>query len=104
MTLPKKLIYDLDYEEVRFQADDGTLLNGWLIPGNPEAPLVLFCMGNAGNMSHRLENLALLHRLGLSVFIFDYRGYGRSEGRTSEEGTYQDARGALDAVRASLAA
>ena len=44
-----------------------------------------------GNVIHRLENLAELYRAGLSVFIFDYRGYGRSSGKPSEEGLYQDA-------------
>ncbi len=46
-------------------------------------------------MSHRIGNLALLQRLGLNVFIFDYRGYGQSAGRPDEQGTYQDIRGAL---------
>ena len=52
-------------------------------------------MGNYGNMSHRLLNLRLLHRLGVSIFIFDYRGYGQSLGHTSEQGTYDDLRGAI---------
>lgn len=85
----------LTYEEVAFQAGDGTQLNGWLLPGQPEAPVILFCMGNAGNISHRLETLQLLHDLGVAVFIFNYRGYGLSEGKTSETGTYQDATGAV---------
>lgn len=85
----------LPYEEVRFSAADGVSLHGWYIPGTPGLPLVLFCHGNAGNISHRLDNLFLFNRLGVSVFIFDYRGYGQSTGETSEEGTYDDARGAL---------
>ena len=52
-------------------------------------------MGNAGNISHRLETLQLLHDLGVAVFIFDYRGYGRSEGKASEAGLYHDAAGAM---------
>jgi len=88
-------LFDLPFEAVEFPATDGTRLEGWLIPGRPGYPLVLFCMGNAGNMSHRLDNLLQLHRLGVSVFIFDYRGYGQSAGRASEEGTYADIRGAL---------
>ncbi|WP_432822889.1 alpha/beta hydrolase [Trichloromonas sp.] len=87
-------LYDLAYEEVHFPAGDGTALHGWYLPGEPGKPLVLFCHGNAGNISHRLDNLRLLHRLGVSVFIFDYRGYGKSAGKASEEGTYSDARGA----------
>lgn len=85
----------LVYEEVVFQSTDGTRLNGWLLPGRPEAPVVLFCMGNAGNISHRLETLQLLHDLGVAVFIFDYRGYGLSEGKTSETGMYDDITSAL---------
>jgi fermentation-respiration switch protein FrsA (DUF1100 family) len=90
----------LRYEEVFFPAADGVRLHGWLVPGLPGRPLVLFCHGNAGNISHRVENLRLFReRLGVSVFIFDYRGYGRSEGHATEEGTYADARGALAWLR-----
>lgn len=53
-----------------------------------------FLHGNAGNISHRLDSLRIFHGLGLDVLILDYRGYGRSEGRPSEEGTYRDARAA----------
>jgi fermentation-respiration switch protein FrsA (DUF1100 family) len=85
----------LAYEEVFFPATDATQLNGWLVPGQPDAPVVLFCMGNAGNISHRLETLQLLHNLGVAVFILNYRGYGLSEGKASEQGTYHDVAGAL---------
>jgi fermentation-respiration switch protein FrsA (DUF1100 family) len=51
---------------------------------------MLWCHGNAGNIIHRLDNLTELHDLGLSVFLFDYRGYGRSAGRPTEAGLYQD--------------
>jgi hypothetical protein len=85
----------LAYEEVHFSAADGVRLHGWHLPGATDRPLVLFCHGNAGNISHRLASLRLLQDLGLAVFIFDYRGYGQSEGTPSEEGTYADARGAL---------
>jgi hypothetical protein len=89
--------FDLPYEEVLFPAADGTLLHGWFVPGASGKPLILFCHGNAGNISHRIENLYLFRReIGVSVFIFDYRGYGKSEGTASEEGTYADARGALE--------
>jgi fermentation-respiration switch protein FrsA (DUF1100 family) len=89
----------LVYEEVHFRAADGLALHGWYLPGEPGRPLILFCHGNAGNISHRIENLRLFRRLGLAVFIFDYRGYGRSAGRASEAGTYSDARGALAWLR-----
>jgi fermentation-respiration switch protein FrsA (DUF1100 family) len=89
----------LAYEEVHFSAADGIPLHGWYLPGDKDKPLVLFAHGNAGNISHRLDNLAVFYRLGLPVFIFDYRGYGRSEGLTTEQGTYQDIRGALAWLR-----
>ena len=88
-------VMQLEFEDVFFAAADGTKLHGWYLPGEAESPLVLFCHGNAGNISHRVDNLHWLHELGLSVFIFDYRGYGQSEGTASEEGTYSDLRGAL---------
>lgn len=85
----------LEYEEVRFPAADGVRLHGWLLPGKEEQPLLLFAHGNAGNISHRIDNLVHFQRLGLTVFIFDYRGYGLSEGQISEQGSYNDMRGAL---------
>lgn len=92
-------VLGLDYEEVSFNATDDTRLSGWLLPGEPEAPVVLFCMGNAGNIADRLETLQLLHGLGVAVFIFNYRGYGLSEGRASEAGLYHDVAGALAFLR-----
>lgn len=86
----------LTYEDVFFTASDGVQIHGWFVPGKPQAPVVLFFHGNAGNISHRVDNLYLFHQnLGVSVFIIDYRGYGHSSGKASEEGTYADARGAL---------
>ena len=89
----------LAYEEVRFSATDGTSLYGWLVPGRNDAPVVLFCMGNAGNISHRLQTLQLLHDLGVAVFIYDYRGYGQSQGTAGETGLYHDAAGAMALLR-----
>ena len=88
----------LDYEDVFFQAKDGTALTGWLIPGAAGSPLVLFCMGNAGNISHRLETIQMLHELGVAVFIFNYRGYGQSEGQPTETGLYLDVNAAMQEV------
>lgn len=84
----------LPLEDVWFQAEDGTRLFGWYVD-NPATPAVMvWCHGNAGNLIHRLHNLAELYRTGWSVFVFDYRGYGKSEGKASEEGLYSDALGA----------
>ena len=86
----------LAYEDVYLSAADGTRIHGWLVPGRSEVTLLWF-HGNAGNISHRLDNIRILHeRLGVGVFIVDYRGYGLSEGRPSEKGIYMDAEAALD--------
>lgn len=85
----------LPFEDVAFAAADGTHLHGWYLPGREDRPLLLFCHGNAGNIADRVALLPFFHALGLPVFLFDYRGYGRSEGLPSEEGSYSDARGAL---------
>ena len=81
----------LPLEDVWFQSADGATLFGWYVKSSGTPAVLLWCHGNAGNIINRLENLAELHRLGLSVFLFDYRGYGRSRGKPSEEGLYQDA-------------
>jgi fermentation-respiration switch protein FrsA (DUF1100 family) len=83
--------FGLKYEDVWFEAADGVKLHGWWVP-KAGAPVLVWFHGNAGNISHRLENLKLLHDLvGVQVFIFDYREYGRSQGRISREGTFLDA-------------
>jgi uncharacterized protein len=84
----------LDYEDVWFNASDEVRLHGWLVPAADSPALMLFCHGNAGNISHRIDNLRRLHDIGLSVFIFDYRGYGQSGGQITEAGFYLDAEAA----------
>ncbi len=89
----------LAYHDATFETTDGVRLHGWFVPGRGSVTL-LWLHGNAGNVSHRLDHLLLLHeRLGVHVFIIDYRGYGRSEGQPSEEGTYRDATAALTYLR-----
>ena len=85
----------LAFEDVFFVASDRVRLHGWFVPGKRDVTWLWF-HGNGGNVSHRLENLRLLHdELGVSIFIFDYRGYGHSQGRPSEQGTYRDAEAAI---------
>ncbi len=84
----------LNFESVSFETTDGVKLSGWFIPGENAKGVILFCHGNAGNISHRLESIQIFHRLGLDIFIFDYRGYGQSEGKPTEQGIYQDAEAA----------
>ncbi len=88
------------FEDVWFEAADGVSLNGWFYPataGSPRANwALLVCHGNAGNISNRLELCAALLETGASILMFDYRGYGESEGRPSEAGTYLDAEAAYE--------
>ena len=81
----------LDFESVDLTTPDGIRLHGWYLPVREARRVVLFCHGNAGNISHRLDSLRIFHDLGLAVLIFDYRGYGDSAGRPTEAGTYADA-------------
>lgn len=87
-------------EEVQFQTGDGVRLHGWFFPADPASPrrhlVILLLHGNAGNISHRLDFYRAWLELEVNVFAFDYRGYGRSEGRPDEEGTYRDAVAAHD--------
>jgi len=88
--------FGLDSQDVALTTSDGLDLHGWHIPSPGAKNLLLFCHGNAGNISHRLDNLARLHQAGVAVFIFDYRGYGLSQGSPSEKGMYLDAEAAWD--------
>lgn len=86
------------FEDVQFVTSDGVKLSAWFFPADTNSPrrqsVFLLCHGNAGNISHRLDHAGALLETGAAAFLFDYRGYGRSEGRPSEEGTYLDAQAA----------
>ena len=85
----------LDHENVTLVAEDGVRLDAVFLPAKDSRVTVLFTHGNAGNLSHRLDRTIFLQaRLGADVLLFDYRGYGRSEGSPDEDGTYRDARAA----------
>lgn len=83
----------LEFEEIFFMTPDDTAIYGWFLPFQGSRKVILFCHGNAGNISHRLDSIRIFHDLGFNVFIFDYRGYGRSPGKPTEEGTYMDVEG-----------
>lgn len=89
------LAYGLDHEPVDIRTEDGESLHAWWVPASVRSPegrgIVLFFHGNAGNISHRLDYLLMFNRLGYATLIVDYRGYGRSSGVPSEQGTYRDA-------------
>lgn len=92
--LPRQI--GLNYEDIFFKTSDNIDINGWFISSPNARYTILFCHGNAGNISHRLEKLKFFHELGCDIFIFDYRGYGRSKGKPSEKGMYLDVQGAYD--------
>jgi fermentation-respiration switch protein FrsA (DUF1100 family) len=86
--------WGLEFEDVSLTTPDGVRLHAWYIPSPGARPVLLFFHGNAGNISHRGDSVAIFHRLALNVLIVDYRGYGRSEGAPSERGLYRDAEAA----------
>ena len=86
----------LAYETVHLTAGDGTRLHGWFVPATAPRGTLLFSHGNAGNIAHRLDSIRQFHSLGLNVLIYDYRGFGESEGKPTEAGTYLDVKAAWD--------
>ena len=89
----------LEFEDVFFSTSDGVKLHGWYVPADSDVTLLWF-HGNAGNLGNRLEHMLLSHViLGVNIFIFDYRGYGLSEGAASESGTYIDGEAAVSYLR-----
>jgi len=86
----------LFYEDIMLKTSDGINISGWYIPAENQRGTILFFHGNGGNISHRIEFIEMFYELNLSTFIIDYRGYGKSEGKPSEEGTYFDAEAAWD--------
>lgn len=85
-------------QDIYFTSEDGLKLHGWFIPAPNAVATLLWFHGNAGNLSHRLDNIQRLAPLNLNIFIFDYRGYGRSEGEPDEQGIYKDSIAAYEAV------
>ena len=83
--------WGFEYEDVALNTVDDVQLHGWYIPNRGSEDVLLFFHGNAGNISHRRESIQVFHRRGLNVLIIDYRGYGQSGGKPSEQGLYQDA-------------
>lgn len=90
--------HGMDYEALTLDTADGERLDAWFVPAlgvrAKTHGVVLFLHGNAGNISQRMDSIAMFHRLGYGVLIFDYRGYGRSSGKPSETGLHRDAEAA----------
>jgi len=81
----------LPFESLKIRTEDGEMLDGWFVPAPAGRGTLLYLHGNGGNIGHRVDIIRTFHSLGFGVLIFDYRGYGRSTGKPSEEGTYRDA-------------
>lgn len=84
----------LGFDQLTLNTADGETLDAWHVPatrGTLARGLAIILHGNAGNIGHRLDYLRMFHDLGFASLIIDYRGYGRSSGRASEEGSYMDA-------------
>ena len=89
----------LSSSELEIETDDGERLHGWWVQAEGRSRgHILHCHGNGGNVGDRVLNAELLCARGFDVLLFDYRGYGRSTGRPSEQGTYLDARAARAAL------
>lgn len=89
----------LAYEDIYFETSDNIKLHGWLIPAENAKLSLIFCHGNAGNISNRLDKILFFNKLGLNLFIFDYRGYGLSNGTPSEVGLYRDSEAAYNFLK-----
>ena len=92
----KEVIYNpgdigLTYEKVVLNTEDDLKLSAWYIPADGAKTTVLLCHGNGGNIAHRLDTINIFNELGMNCLVFDYRGYGNSQGKPSEQGTYMDA-------------
>lgn len=103
---PDRVVYDtpashgLKYEPVSFPSRDGTRLSGWFVPavGRARGTVVHF-HGNAQNMTSHFAFVSWLPQAGFNLFVFDYRGYGLSEGRPGKGGLQLDSCAALEYVR-----
>lgn len=95
--------FGLTYRPVAFRAGDGATLHGWLLPEEGARLALVRFNGNGGTMADRLSWVQLLRRrLGIpaTILLFDYRGYGQSERKPSEEGLYRDGAAAVAALGA----
>jgi fermentation-respiration switch protein FrsA (DUF1100 family) len=92
--------FDLLHEEVDFRSRDGTLLTGWFLPARaPVRGTIIHFHGNAANISNHLFAVRWLPHAGYSVFLFDYRGYGASDGSPFREGAVEDGAAAIKYLR-----
>ncbi len=93
-----ELAEELGAEDVELEAGDGVKLHGWFVATAARPALVstVFLHGNAGNITHRAASIQAVTQAGSNLLMIDYRGYGKSGGKPSEEGLYLDAVAAYD--------
>ncbi len=95
--------HGIDYEDIHFESADGTKLHGWFIkatyPEDQTKGTIIHFHGNAQNMTSHFEYVIWLVPAGYNLFVFDYRGYGQSEGTVSRAGIHQDSVAALRTIR-----
>ena len=91
----------LAFDDLYLKTADGFLINAWFVKASDKAATILVAHGNEGNMDDgdRLEQIKFFHDFGLNVLIFDYRGYGRSQGHPTEQVVYLDAQAAYDYLK-----
>ena len=95
----RDVLYDpsdinLAFEKLSLKTEDGLKIAAWYVPADKARYTVLMCHGNGGNLAHRLDTINLLNEMNLNCMVFDYRGYGSSQGKPTEAGTYLDAQAA----------
>lgn len=83
------------FQDTYFYTNDGIKLNGWYIKADKSKPTIIYCHGQGENISLSQDTVQFLADNGYGVFIFDYRGHGKSEGTPSEEGMYRDLEAAI---------
>ncbi len=85
--------------EIFITTRDGIKLHSYFLADSSSVHLLIYFHGNAGNLSGRLSDLQRIHHMGINVLGVEYRGYGRSTGRATETGIYEDGRAALAYAR-----
>jgi len=83
-----------EVREIYIETDDKESLQSYLVLAQQSNCLLIFFHGNAGNMGHRLSDILRLNKFGINILGVDYRGYGKSTGKPSEEGIYLDGQAA----------
>lgn len=97
---PSKDFLDISFphEEVFFKAENGGEVNAWYVPPKNDLPTIIFSHGNGGNISYFFSMMIPVAEKGYGVLVYDYRGYGKSKGFTTENSMYDDLRGAVKFV------